>query len=94
MLFQVVFYPAVGALDAGDTERVDMAVEGIGDATHVPADAKRSCVEVDGLGIAHLRDARAVEIETLVVGAGVLVVGAGVILAPGAVPERARDVVL
>jgi hypothetical protein len=34
--------PAVGTLDLRDAERVDVAVEGIGDATHVPADAKGS----------------------------------------------------
>ena len=28
--------PAVGALDVGDAERVDMAVEGVGDAAHMP----------------------------------------------------------
>ena len=32
--------PAVGALDVGDAERVDVVVEGIGDAGHVPCDAK------------------------------------------------------
>jgi hypothetical protein len=32
--------PAVGALDVGDAELVDMTVEGIGDAAHMPADAK------------------------------------------------------
>jgi hypothetical protein len=36
--------PAVGALDVGDAEVVDMAVDGIGDAAHVPADAKRDLV--------------------------------------------------
>jgi hypothetical protein len=34
-------------------------------------------VEIDGQWVAHLRDARAVQIETLVVGAGILVVGSG-----------------
>jgi hypothetical protein len=43
--------------------------------------------------IAHLRDTGAVEIEPLVVGAGVLVGGADDAI-PGPVPERARDVVL
>jgi hypothetical protein len=32
--------PAVGTLDVGDAEPVDMAVEGIGDAAHVPPDPK------------------------------------------------------
>src|ERR671918_170513 len=32
--------PAVGTLDVGDAELVDMAVEGIGDAAHVPSDAE------------------------------------------------------
>jgi hypothetical protein len=49
--------------------------------------------EIDGEGIAHLRDARAVEVEALVVRAGVLVVGADDVT-PAAVPERAGDVVL
>ena len=31
--------PAVGALDVRDPKLVDVAVEGIGDAAHVPADA-------------------------------------------------------
>ena len=34
--------PAVGALDLRDAELVDMAVEGIGDAAHVLADAEDS----------------------------------------------------
>jgi hypothetical protein len=34
--------PAVGALDVSDAELVDVAVEGIGDAAHVPPDAKGS----------------------------------------------------
>jgi hypothetical protein len=34
--------PAVGALDVRDAELVDMPVERIGDAAHVPADAKGS----------------------------------------------------
>jgi hypothetical protein len=32
--------PAVGALDVRNAELVDVAVEGIGDAADVPADAK------------------------------------------------------
>jgi hypothetical protein len=32
--------PAVRALDVGDAERVDMAVEGVGDAGDVPPDAQ------------------------------------------------------
>jgi hypothetical protein len=60
----------------GDAEFVDTAVEGIGDAAPVPADAKGSRVEIDGERIAHLRDAGAVEVEALVVGAGILVIGA------------------
>jgi hypothetical protein len=52
-----------------NAERVDMAVEGIGDAAHMPADAEGSSVEIDGQCIAHLRDASAVQTETLVVGA-------------------------
>jgi len=59
----------------------------------MPSDAKGSWIEIDGQRIAHLRDTRAVQIETLVVRAGVLVVGADDI-APGPVSERARDVVL
>jgi hypothetical protein len=73
--------------------RVDTAVEGIGDAAHVPADAKGSRVEIDGERIAHLRDAGAVEVEALVVGAGIFVIGADDV-APAAVPERAGGVVL
>jgi hypothetical protein len=46
-----------------------------------------------GQRIAHLRDARAVEIEALVIRAGVLVIGADDV-APGAVRQGARDVVL
>jgi hypothetical protein len=34
--------PAVGALDVGDAERVDVAVEGIGEAGHPRSDAKGS----------------------------------------------------
>jgi hypothetical protein len=34
--------PAVGTLDVRDAELVDDAIEGIGDAAHMPADAKRS----------------------------------------------------
>jgi hypothetical protein len=34
--------PAVGALDVRDAELVDMAVEGIGDAAHMPADTEGS----------------------------------------------------
>jgi hypothetical protein len=34
--------PAVGALDVRDAELVDLAVEGIGDAAHMPPDAKGS----------------------------------------------------
>jgi hypothetical protein len=70
----------------GDAELVDMAVEGNGDAAHMPSDAKGSCVEIDGERVAHLCDTGAVQIETLVVRAGVLVVGADVI-APGPVPS-------
>jgi hypothetical protein len=40
---------AVGALDVRDAELVDMAVEGIGDAAHMPADAKRIRIEIEGL---------------------------------------------
>jgi hypothetical protein len=32
--------PAVGTLDVRDAELVDVAVEGIGDAAHVPAEAR------------------------------------------------------
>ncbi len=46
-----------------------------------------------GSGIAHLRDTGAVQIEALIIGAGVLVVGADDV-APAAVPERAGDIVL
>jgi predicted transcriptional regulator len=74
-----------------DAELVDAAVEGIGDAAHVAPDAKSSRVEIDGLRVAHLRDTGAVQIETLVVGARVLVVGADDV-APGPVPECARDI--
>jgi hypothetical protein len=59
-----------------------MTVEGIGDAAHVPPDAEGCRVEIDGQRIAHLGDTRAVQIETLVVRAGVLVVGADDV-APG-----------
>ena len=48
-----------------DAELVDMAVEGVGDAAHVPPDAERIRVEVEGLDIAHLSHASAVEIEAL-----------------------------
>lgn len=34
--------PAVGTLDVCDAKLVDMAIEGIGDAAHMPADAKGS----------------------------------------------------
>jgi hypothetical protein len=34
--------PAVGALDVHDAELVDMAVDGVGDAAHMPSDAKGS----------------------------------------------------
>jgi hypothetical protein len=34
--------PAVGTLDVGDAELVDMAVEGIGDAADVPSDIQGS----------------------------------------------------
>jgi hypothetical protein len=34
--------PAVGALDVRDADLVDVAVEGIGDAAHVSADAEGS----------------------------------------------------
>jgi hypothetical protein len=37
--------PAVGTLDMGDAELVDMAVEGIGDAARMPSDAKISCIQ-------------------------------------------------
>jgi hypothetical protein len=74
-----------------DAELVDMAVEGIGDAADVPSDAKGSRVERDRSGVADLRDAGAVEIEALVVRAGVLVIGADDV-APAAVPQSARDV--
>jgi hypothetical protein len=33
---------AVGTWDVRDAERVDVAVEGVSDAAHVPADAERS----------------------------------------------------
>jgi hypothetical protein len=93
MSFQVVSTRPVGALDVCDAELVNMPVERIGDAAYVPTDAKGSCIQIGGLRIAHLRHARAVQIETLVVRAGVLVVGADDI-APAAVPEGAGDVVL
>ena len=32
----------IGALDVGDAERVDVAVEGIGNAADMPSDAKGS----------------------------------------------------
>jgi hypothetical protein len=38
--------PAVGALDVGDAERVDMAVAGIGDAGDMPPDAEEIRVEI------------------------------------------------
>ncbi|MGH6917173.1 MAG: hypothetical protein ACREJ0_05655 [Geminicoccaceae bacterium] len=62
-------------------------LKGLGDAAHVPVDAKGSRVEIDGQCIAHLRDTRAVEIEMLVARAGVLAVGADDV-APVAAPER------
>jgi len=34
--------PAVGALDVRDAELVDMTVEGIGDAAHMPSDTEES----------------------------------------------------
>jgi hypothetical protein len=34
--------PAVGALDMRDAERVDLTVEGIGDAAHMPSDTEES----------------------------------------------------
>jgi hypothetical protein len=70
-----------------------MAVDGIGNPADMPADAEGSRIEFDGQPIAQLRDAGAVDIEPLAIGAGVLVVGADDV-APGAIPERARDVVL
>jgi len=85
--------PAIGALDVREAEVVDMAVEGIGNAAHVPSDAKRGGIQVPAQRVAHLRDARADEIEALIVGAGVLIGGVGDV-ALVAVPEGARDVVL
>jgi hypothetical protein len=67
----------------------DVAVEGIGDAAHMPPDAEGSCVEIDGQGIAHLRDTRAIQVEALVVRAGVLLIGVTDV-AP--VPEGAANV--
>jgi hypothetical protein len=55
--------------------------------------AKGSCVEINGQRVAHLRDTGSVQIEALVVGARVLVIGADDV-APGAIPQGARDVVL
>jgi hypothetical protein len=81
-LFQVVSIQPSERLDVRDAELVEAAVEGIGDAADVPSDAKGSCVEIDGQRIAHLRDPRAVEIEALVVRAGVLVVGADDVAPP------------
>jgi hypothetical protein len=78
--------PAVGALGVRDSELVDVAVEGIGHAAHVAADAEGGGVEVDGQRVAHLSDASAVQAEALVVGAGVLVIGADDV-APAAVPR-------
>jgi hypothetical protein len=60
MLFQVV-NPAVGVLDVRDAELVDVAVEAIGDAAHVPSDAKRVRVEIQGQRIAHLCNTGAVD---------------------------------
>jgi hypothetical protein len=80
-------------LDVGNAKLVDMAIEGVGDAAHVSCDVEGIQIELDGLRIAHLRDGRAVEVEALVVRAGVLVIGADDI-APAALPEGARDVVL
>ena len=51
--------PAIGALDVGDAERVDMAVEGIGDAAHVSPDAEGSRVEIDGLSVSLICATRA-----------------------------------
>jgi hypothetical protein len=51
-----------------------MAAEGIGDAADMTTDAEGSCVEIDRQRIAHLRDAGAVEVEALVVGAGIFVI--------------------
>jgi hypothetical protein len=76
-----------------DAELVDQSVEGIGDAARMPLDTKKSLIERDRGGLARLRDARAVQIEELVAGACVLIVGADDV-APAAVPQRARDVVL
>jgi hypothetical protein len=53
MLLQVVSIQP-SELDVRDAELVDVAVEGIGDAAHMPSDAKGSCVEIDGQGIDHL----------------------------------------
>jgi len=85
--------PAVGTLDVRDPELVDVAVEGIGDAARKPSDPKRVRIEIQGLRVAHLRDTGAIEIETLVVGAGVLVIGPDNI-APTPIAEGACDVVL
>jgi hypothetical protein len=68
--------PAVGALDARDAELLDVADERIGDAAHSRPMPKAAALIFDGQRIAHLRDARAVKIEPLVVGPGVLVVDA------------------
>jgi len=42
MLFPGGLDPAVGTLEVRDPELVDVAVEGIGDAAHMPAHAKGS----------------------------------------------------
>jgi hypothetical protein len=42
MLFQAVSIQPSEPLDVGDVERADMAVERIGDAAHMPTDAKGS----------------------------------------------------
>jgi hypothetical protein len=63
-------------VDARDAELVDVADEGIGDAAHSRPMPRAAALIFDGQRIAHLRDARAVKIEPLVVGPGVLVVDA------------------
>jgi hypothetical protein len=40
ILFPGGLDPAVGTLDRRDAELVDMAVEGLGDAAHMPPDAE------------------------------------------------------
>jgi hypothetical protein len=42
MLSQLVSIQPFGALDVGEAELVDVAVEGIDDAAHMPADGKGS----------------------------------------------------